>query len=259
MENNLNFIIEGSSNKESIIFLHGIGGDSNSWEFQLKYFSKEFKTVAWDMPGYGSSKLEKEMTFKYLSDSLVILMDQLEIEKCHLVGHSMGGMVAQQAIAASSDRFKSLILSATSPAFGKPDGDFQKEFISARLKPLDDGLSMAHLAEKQVPTMIGDEPNSKGVEIALKSMSKLSKETYVASMHCLVTFDRRDNLGLINLPTLLIAGEKDKNAPAPMMEKMGTKISNSEYVCIPGAGHLANMERPEQFNNIIYNFIANIS
>jgi 3-oxoadipate enol-lactonase len=78
-------------------------------------------------------------------------------------------------------------------------------------------------------------------------------------MHCLVTFDRRDNLGLINLPTLLIAGEKDKNAPAPMMEKMGTKISDAEYVCIPGAGHLANMERPEQFNNIIYNFIANIS
>ena len=259
MENNINFIIEGSPNKEPIIFLHGIGGDSHSWDFQLEYFSKEYRAVAWDMPGYGSSKLQKDMTFEYLSESLLNMMDRLEIEKCHLVGHSMGGMVAQQAIAADSNRFKSLILSATSPAFGKPDGDFQKKFISARLKPLDDGLSMARLAKKQVPTMIGDEPNSKGVEIALKSMSNLSKETYVASMHCLVTFDRRDNLGLINLPTLLIAGEKDKNAPAPMMEKMGTKISNAEYVCIPGAGHLANMERPEQFNNIIYNFIANIS
>ena len=72
MENNLNFIIEGSSNKEAIIFLHGIGGDSNSWEFQLEYFSKEFRTVAWDMPGYGSSKLDKEMTFEYLSDLSLI-------------------------------------------------------------------------------------------------------------------------------------------------------------------------------------------
>ena len=187
MENNINFIIEGLPNKEPIIFLHGIGGDSHSWDFQLEYFSKEYRAVAWEMPGYGSSKLQKDMTFEYLSESLLTMMDRLDIEKCHLVGHSMGGMVAQQAIAADSNRFKSLILSATSPAFGKPDGDFQKKFISARLKPLDDGLSMARLAKKQVPTMIGDEPNSKGVEIALKSMSNLSKETYVASMHCLVT------------------------------------------------------------------------
>ena len=251
--------MKGSTNKEPIIFLHGIGGDSHSWDFQLEEFSKDFKTISWDMPGYGRSKLEKEMTFEYLGESLIAMLDRLEIDKCHLVGHSMGGMVAQQAIATNSDRFKSVILSATSPAFGRPNGDFQKNFILARLKPLEAGLTMADLAEKQVPTMIGDEPNSKGVEIALKSMSNLSKETYVASMHCLVTFDRRDNLSLINLPTLLIAGEKDKNAPAPVMEKMGTKISNAEYVCISGAGHLANMERPKKFNNIIYNFIANIS
>ena len=90
-------------------------------------------------------------------------------------------------------------------------------------------------------------------------MSNTSSETFAAAMHCLVKFDRRDNLGLINVPTLALAGEKDTNAPAPMMEKMASKIPGAEYICIPGAGHLANMEQPEKFNTIVKNFIEKTS
>ena len=254
----VNFIENGSINDEALIFLHGIGGDSHSWDFQLNSFSSNYHTIAWDMPGYGASNPINPMTFEKLSESLIGMMDYLKIDQAHLVGHSMGGMVAQQAIAVSEDRFKSIVLSATSPAFGKPDGDFQQKFISTRLKPLEEGLTMEELAEKQVPNMIGDNPNQKGINLAYASMSKVSVETYRASMHCLVKFDRRDNLDLIKIPTLLISGEKDTNAPAPMMEKMASKITNSKYICIAGAGHLANMEKPEQFNEIINKFLRNI-
>ena len=75
--------------------------------------------------------------------------------------------------------------------------------------------------------MIGDNANQKGIDLAIDSMSKVSVDTYTASMNCLVRFDRRDNLDLIKIPALLIAGEKDTNAPAPMMEKMASKINNS--------------------------------
>ncbi|MGY9001521.1 MAG: hypothetical protein ACKVIK_16520, partial [Rhodospirillales bacterium] len=77
-------------------------------------------------------------------------------------------------------------LSATSPAFGKPDGEFQQNFIKARLKPLEDGLTMEDLAKKQVPNMVGDKPNPRGLDLAYTSMSKVSHETFTASMHCLV-------------------------------------------------------------------------
>lgn len=254
----VNYIESGLTNDEALIFLHGIGGDSHSWDFQLDTFSSDYHTIAWDMPGYGTSSPISPMTFEKLSDSLIGMMDYLKIDQAHLVGHSMGGMVAQQAISASEDRFKSLVLSATSPAFGKPDGDFQKKFISARLKPLEDGLTMPELAKKQVPNMIGDNANQKGIDLAIDSMSKVSVDTYTASMNCLVRFDRRDNLDLIKIPALLIAGEKDTNAPAPMMEKMASKINNSTYSCISGAGHLANMEKPEKFDQIIINFLDNI-
>ena len=255
----VNYIEKGPVDGVAIIFLHGIGADAHSWDFQLDSFSHKYRAIAWDMPGYGGSPIIEPMTFTALSDALIGLMDHLQIAQAHVVGHSMGGMVAQQAIATAPDRFKSLILSATSPAFGKADGDFQKQFIAARLQPLDDGLTMADLAKKQVPKLLGDDPDPRGSEILLTAMSKLSTETFRAAMHCLVTFDRRDNLGLITAPTLVIAGEKDTNAPAPMMAKMASKIPGSEYVCIQGAGHLSNLERPEEFDEIVKNFIENIT
>jgi len=246
---------KGPKDRAAVIFLHGVGGDGHSWDFQLESFSVQNRAIAWDMPGYGASPLIDPMTFEALGDGLISLMDHLKIERAHLVGHSMGGMVAQQAIATAPNRFASLVLSATSPAFGKPDGDFQKEFVAARIKPLEDGLTMADLAKKQVPGMMGDDPSPVGSAMAHASMSKVSIETFKASMECLVTFDRRDNLSLITAPTLVLAGEKDTNAPAPMMEKMASKIPGSEYICIPGVGHLANLERPKEFDTIVRKFI----
>ena len=251
----INHIEKGPTNGEILIFLHGIGGDCHSWDFQLENLSDEYRVIAWDMPGYGISKPINPMTFPNLSNSLFKLMDHLEIEQAHLIGHSMGGMIAQQAIASSENRAKTVTLSATSPAFGKPDGNFQKNFIKARLKPLEEGLTMESLAKIQVPNMVGDEPNPAGLKLAYASMSQVRPETFAASMHCLVEFDRRDNLGLIKIPTLLISGEKDTNAPAPMMKKMASKIPGSTYVCMTGTGHLSNMEKPEEFNLILRNFI----
>ena len=103
--------------------------------------------------------------------------------------------------------------------------------------------------------MMGDNPDPRGVEMALASMSKVTSETFKASMECLVTFDRRDNLGLITAPTLLLAGENDTNASAPMMEKMAAKIPGAEYICMPVVGHLSNMEQPAEFDRIVREFI----
>jgi len=89
-------------------------------------------------------------------------------------------------------------------------------------------------------------------------MKQVPAETYRAAMRCLVTFDRRDNLPRIAVPTLLIAGEKDANAPATMMQKMSTYINEAQYQCIAGAGHLANLEQPGQFNQIVRSFLNDV-
>ena len=91
-----------------IVFLHGIGGNAEYWQPQLSFFGKHFQAVAWNMPGYGGSPPLSEMNFPDLAASLASLLDTFSAEKFHLVGHSMGGMVAQEFLLQQSQRVSSL-------------------------------------------------------------------------------------------------------------------------------------------------------
>jgi pimeloyl-ACP methyl ester carboxylesterase len=79
-------------------------------------------------------------------------------------------------------------------------------------------------------------------------MASTPASTYRAAVRCLVTFDERANLPNIRVPVLCLAGEHDRNAPPPMMERMAAKIPGARYVCLPGVGHLPNLEAPAAFN-----------
>ncbi len=242
-----------------ILFLHGVGGGAYSWMPQINSFSMRYRAVAWDMPGYGKSVLEGGMTFPGLAESLLALLDDQGWERVHLVGHSMGGMVAQEFAVDHQDRLLSLTLSATSPAFGRPDGDFQKKFVAARLEPLENGLTMANLAQELVDTMMSEKSDPNGRQLAFDCMADVPAETYRAAVQCIVTFEQRANLPNIQVPALVLAGEHDSNAPAAMMEKMASKIPGCRYVCLAGLGHLANLEDPQRFDAALNEFIVNAS
>ena len=244
-----------AGNGDAVVFLHGVGGDSASWTPQIETFSGEHRAVAWDMPGYGGSPALERMTFPALAESLAGLLDRLGLDRAHLVGHSMGGMVAQEFAATRPDRVRTLVLSATSPAFGRPDGNFQKRFVEARIAPLDNGSTMADLADEMVETMLGPSADADGAAIARRSMAAVPEATYRAAIACLVTFDRRDALAGYEMPVLVLAGDTDTNAPAPMMEKMASRIPGAEYVCMAETGHLGNLENPAAFNEAIGNFL----
>lgn len=241
-----------------ILFLHGVGGGAYSWMPQINSFSMKYTVAAWDMPGYGKSTLFGGMTFPDLADGLLALLNDNEWEQVHLVGHSMGGMVAQEFAMDHQDRLKSLTLSATSPAFGRPDGDFQRKFVEARLAPLAAGQTMADLAMELVETMMSADADPNGRQLAHDCMANVPADTYRAAVECIVTFEQRANLPKIAVPTLVLAGETDTNAPAPMMEKMAAKIPQSTYVCLPELGHLANLEDPQAFDAALSVFLDTV-
>lgn len=244
---------------EVLLFLHGVGGAGASWAPQLSYFAKEFQAAAWDMPGYGKSIPLNGMAFPSLAEALLALLDARDWDRVHLVGHSMGGMIAQEFAATHQDRVRSLVLFATSPAFGRPDGDFQKKFVADRLAPLAAGATMADLAAEVVGTMLSPDADPAGRELARTCMAAVPPESYQAAVECIVTFDRRAALGDIRVPTLVLAGETDTNAPAPMMERMAAKIPGATFVCLPGRGHLANLEDPAAFNAALEAFLARMT
>lgn len=243
--------------KETIVLLHGLGGSREAWEPQMGQFPG-LRTLAWDMPGYGQSAPLPEMTFTELGLTLDTLLNAAGIRDVHLVGHSMGGMVALEYAATHPDRMASLVLSATSAAFGTSDGDWQKRFVAARLAPLEAGRSMADLAPGLVAGMIGEDPDPAGITLAESVMAAVPEATYRAAIACLVGFDKRAALPAIQVPTLLISGERDAVAPPAMMERMAGRMPSARHLTIDKAGHLLNLEKPAAFNAALAAFYKDL-
>ncbi|HYS88357.1 MAG TPA: alpha/beta hydrolase [Bradyrhizobium sp.] len=238
-----------------LVFLHGIGGAARAWRGQLDFFGDRFHAIAWDMPGYGGSAPLAKCSIAALADALQDFLQQVGATKPILVGHSIGGMVVQQLLAKSPHIAGAVVLAQTSPAFGKPDGDWQKAFIEARLGPLDRGETLVSLAPSLVKELVGDDPDAGGMELARECMASVPEATYRATMLAMLGFDQRNALKDIVVPTLLLSGSKDKNAPAPMMAKMATYMPSAEYVELKAVGHLANLERPDTFNAALDSFL----
>jgi len=212
------------------------------------------------MPGYGGSAPLPTVSIAALASALQDFLQQVGATKPILVGHSIGGMIVQQLLSKNPGIASAIVLAQTSPAFGKPDGDWQKSFIDARLGPLDRGEKLASLAPSLVKELVGDDPDVSGMDLGRDCMAAVPEATYRATMLALMGFDLRSALKSIAVPTLVLSGSKDDNAPAPMMAKMAGYIPFAKYVELEGVGHLANLERPGAFNAALDRFLkANVA
>ena len=245
----------GDPRSTPLVFLHGIGGAARAWRGQLAFFGERYRAIAWDMPGYGGSAALASPGIAELANSLQDFLEEVGANRPVLVGHSIGGMIVQQWMVRHPYRATAVVLAQTSPAFGRADGDWQRTFIEARLGPLDRGQTMASLAPALVRELVGDNPDTDGVELARDCMASVPEASYRASMLALLGFDQRRALADIKVPTLVLSGSRDKNAPAPMMAKMASYIPSASYVELEGAGHLVNLERPKAFNTALDEFL----
>ena len=248
---------ERGSGRTAVVMLHGVGGGKGAWAGQLESFALAgYRAIAWDAPGYGDSPAIDPFDMAGLARSLERLLDAVAAPRVVLLGHSMGGMLAQEAVIAFPRRIAGLVLSATSPAFGKADGTWQQEFLQQRLGPLDAGRTMADLAPALVGGLVGPDADPAGVRLATEVMSRVPGDTYRKALRAIVGFDRRAALGSIAVPVLALAGERDTTAPPAVMEKMARKIPGAEYVVLAGCGHLANLERPRAFDDAVLGWLG---
>jgi len=245
----------GDPDKTPLVFLHGIGGAARAWRGQIAAFGDRYYAMAWDMPGYGGSAPLPSVSIATLADALQDFLQQIAATRPVLVGHSIGGMIVQQWLTKHPRAAAAVVLAQTSPAFGTAEGDWQKQFIQARLGPLDRGETMTSLAPVLVKELVGDDPDAGGLDIARECMGSVPEASYRAMMLALLGFDQRKALANIAVPTLVLSGSKDKNAPAAMMAKMATYIPSATYVELEGAGHLVNLERPKAFNTALDQFL----
>ncbi|MDP3414577.1 alpha/beta fold hydrolase [Falsiroseomonas sp.] len=231
----------------SIILLHGIGGPS--WNGMVP------GAIDWPMPGFCGTAPLPDMTFPALAEALRDALDAHGLGRVTLVGHSMGGMLAQEFVARFPGRVAKLVLYGTTPAFGGRDPSFAEQFLAARLGPLE-GRSMDQAAPDLMAGMLPDTAPPDAKPRALAAMRAIPEDVYRATLRCLTTFDRRADLPKISVPTLLVAGERDQAAPAKTMQRMADTVPGAKFVMIPGAGHLIHLEAPEPFLAALLPFLA---
>ncbi|MEO8021810.1 alpha/beta fold hydrolase [Polaromonas sp.] len=248
--------LEQGKGDTTVFLLHGVGGGKEAWACNQPVLAGQgFRTIAWDMPGYGASLPLASCSNAALAEALQTLIEHVGAKRNVLLGHSMGGMLAQELAALHPALVHGLVLYSTSPAFGKADGAWQQQFLQSRFAPLDQGLGMAGLAHQLVPTMFAPDAEPARIAEAAALMARVPADSYRAALSTIVSFNRLAALADIAVPTLCLAGELDQNAPPAVVKKMAGRIAGADYVCLPGVGHIANIEQPDSFNGTVLTFL----
>ncbi len=244
-----------------VVLLHGVGGGRGAWDADgsdtgAALAAAGHAVLAMDFPGYGLSATIEPHDLAGLAAALQATLAALALAPVVLVGHSMGGMVAQELAARAPRMVAGLVLASTSPAFGKPGGDWQQGFLQSRFAPLDAGLGMAGLAAQLVPAMVAPGASAAAITAAQALMAGVPEATYRRTVAALVAFDRRADLPKIAVPTLVITGEADRTAPPEVARRMAERIPGASCQVVPHAGHLLNLEQPAAFHAALLAFLA---
>ena len=249
--------VEHAGSGDLVIFLHGIGGNRRNWVTQLPAFAKSCKAVAWDARGYGDSDdYEGPLDFHSYADDVVRVFDHFGVARGTIVGLSMGGRIAMDFAARYPHRLKSLVLCDTHKGFAGFSEEKKAAFIAARKEPLISGKEPKDIAAPVAKTLIGPKASMEAFDALVDSMTRLHKESYIKSIEATVRMDVRSDLRNIKVPTLVVVGSADRLTTVEMAQEITSEIPGAELAVIADAGHLVNIEEPEEFNRVVLAFLA---
>jgi 3-oxoadipate enol-lactonase len=230
-----------------VLFLHGIRGNRRNWAGQVQFFSSRFKAAAWDARGYGDSQdYEGALQFEQFTGDVLRVAEHFKAAKLHLVGLSMGGRIARNVALRSPERVHSLVLISTSPGFDVLSLDSVKRFVAERRDATPQSLRR----------LLGSKPNHAAYQELLDSVSRVHHASYQKTLEASVAQDRAAAMEKISVPTLVIAGEEDTVYPPELAREMARRIPGAELVMFERTGHLANLEEPERFNKLVFDFLS---
>jgi len=240
----------------ALIFLHGFLADHRMWAPQISTFASSHRVVAWDAPGCGQSgDAPNEFTLADYSRCLHGLMDALSVPEAHIVGLSWGGALAIHFAATHANRIRSLTLVDTYLGWL---GSFGATVAQQRLEMCtrDSQLSGAELATKWVPRLVAPDVGQDVTSQVWEILADFHPRGFRNHAKTLAESDLRNELNRIQAPTLLLWGEQDQRSPSSLTGEFLKCVPHARLVILSRAGHLPNLERPEQFNKELADFIA---
>jgi 3-oxoadipate enol-lactonase len=240
-----------------VVFLHGVGADRRMWDEQLRALANGFLTVAWDARGYGASDdYDGPFVFADVCADIERLLNQLGVERAHIVGQSMGGLIAQDFYARAPDRVRSLTLVDTTQSLRRSMTSEQIEaFLAARREPLSRGVTPADLAPALAQRLVAPQAAKEVRARVIEILSGLRAHSYIKALEAVTRHEGLLRLETVSVPTLVIVGELDEITPPAASQNLAEKIVGAALRILPNAGHMANMEQPAAFNDALRSFL----
>ncbi len=249
----LNIAYRRSGAGPPLFLLHGALSDSRYWRLQADGLSDELTVIAWDEPGTGQSDdLPEGFTLAGYATCLARLIEEVDLGPGTVCGLSWGGVVALELYRLRPDLVASLIL-ADSYAGWK--GSLPADEVATRVEGVRRVLSSpTQDFTSGFPGMFGSAPNEAAVRLIEEMAASARPRSVEIQVGLVAGADQRPILNTVDVPTLLIWGEEDARSPLSVAEQFHSAIPGSELVVIQGAGHVSNLEQPEQFNDAIRGF-----
>ena len=236
-----------------LVLVHGYLGGSGMWADQIATFADSYDVIAPDLAGFGDSgHLVSPATIDAHACSVLDLLSDLGIERFHLLGHSMGGMIVQQMAALAGERISRLILYGTGPVGRLPDRF--ETMDQSRRRLADDGVEAAALRIAATWFVTGS--HAKGFGVCAEEGLKASLEAARNGLTAMEHWDGRSALSAIKSPTLVLWGDWDRSYSWPQPEALWKNIPDSSLAVVPGCAHNVHMEKPDLFNRLVGDFLT---
>jgi 3-oxoadipate enol-lactonase len=238
----------GSGDLTPIIFLHGVGSDKSVWHPQLEYFGARRRAVAFDYPGYGDSDPAPAGTGRddYAS-AIISAMHELGIDRAHVCGLSLGGVVAIAMHHADAKRCASLILADTFAVHPEGRNIYERSVSGSTNLPA--------MAEARVDVLLAQPADPAVRREVVETMSRIDPAAYRIGAEAVWLADQRARAEEIAVPALVLVGEEDLVTPPELSSELVDLIPEARMHVIEGAGHLSNLEQPAKFNRLVEEFI----
>ncbi len=245
-----------------LVILHGIGSSSGSFRSQLEGLSASHRVVAWDAPGYGgSSPLNgDEPSSADYAVALSHFVDGLALPRFHLLGHSLGCLIAASFARTSPERVLSLSLCSIATGHGRLDADQRGKFLQSRLMDLGE-LGARGMAEKRGPRLLGPDASPEMIRLVIDTMAAVNPSGYAQAARMLSNADVRADITKLHedMPIQIIFGDHDLITPPAENMEVAELLPAANVYAIRGAGHAVYLERAQEFNRIVIDFIERIS
>jgi pimeloyl-ACP methyl ester carboxylesterase len=242
------------NNKEQsipIVFVHGVGLTYEIWQPQLDFF-KNYSNLSYDILGHGKSSLTKQnITFDDFSDQLIELINELKIEKIHLVGFSIGSLVARNFATRFGERLRSLILLGSI----YKRSEQQQKIVNERFNQAKKELKLSRQALKRWFTDKYLENNPNTYEKISSILSGNNMSNFLKVYELFVKHKNDEDFKKIQAKTLVMTGEHDIGSTIEMSQQLNNIIKDSELKIIKDGKHLCGIECADEVNLSIKNFI----